>query len=191
MNPLIRTNNRGNMNNYNNIYQESVLPKLKEKFGYKNDFMAPRITKISVSVGTGQGQVNPKFYDLTEKTLRLITAQQPKYTIAKKAISGFKLRKGIKVGFVVTLRGQKMKDFLTRLIHIVLPRIRDFRGLSTNSFDGSGNYTLGIKEQIVFPEIKYDEVELTHGLEVSITTSAKNNEEAKELLTLYGFPFKK
>lgn len=179
------------MNNYNNIYQESVLPKLKEKFGYKNDFMVPRITKISVSVGTGQGQVNPKFYDLTEKTLRLITAQQPKYTIAKKAISGFKLRKGVKVGFVVTLRGQKMKDFLTRLIHIVLPRIRDFRGLSTNSFDGSGNYTLGIKEQIVFPEIKYDEVELTHGLEVSITTSAKNNEEAKELLTLYGFPFKK
>lgn len=179
------------MNNIDKTYQEIVLPKMKEKFGYKNIFEIPRITKVVVSTGIGQSQINPKFATVAENTLKLITGQKPKYCLSRKAISGFKLRMGIKVGLTTTLRGEKMKDFLSRLINIVLPRIRDFRGLNNKSFDKNGNYNLGIKEQTVFTEIKFDEVEITHGLEITIVTSAKTPKEALELLTLYGFPFKK
>ncbi|EKD56294.1 MAG: 50S ribosomal protein L5 [uncultured bacterium] len=179
------------MKNYNELYNEIVLPKMMEKFGYKNIYATPKITKVSINIGVGQGQINPKFYDVADKTLQLITGQKPSYTVSRKAISGFKLREGIKVGLVVTLRGKKMSDFIYRLIHIVLPRIRDFRGLNTNSFDRNGNYSIGLKEQIVFPEIKYDEVELSHGLQINIVTSSKNADQTKELLTLIGFPFKK
>lgn len=171
------------------IYQQKVLPEMKRKFGYQNDLAVPKIIKVSINLGLGEAQTNPKLLTMGEKTLKLITGQKPRYCLSRQAIAGFKLRKGSKIGLQVTLRGQRMRDFLERLIHLVLPRMRDFRGLNPRSFDGQGNYTLGIKEQVVFPEIKYDEIELTHGLEITINTSAKTDEEAKELLTLLGFPF--
>lgn len=179
------------MKSFDETYNQIVRPAMKKKFGYKNDHAVPKILKISVNIGVGQGQTNPKFYEITENTIKAITGQKPRTTLSRKAISGFKLRQGVKIGMQATLRGQRMKDFALRLIHIVLPRMRDFRGLDDKSFDGRGNYSLGIREQIIFPEIKYDQVELTHGLEITIVTSAKTHPEAKELLTLFGFPFKK
>lgn len=179
------------MKKYHELYNQVVCPGMKEKFGYANNLAVPKILKASINIGTGQGQTNPKFYEVAEDTIKSITGQKPHYTLSRKAISGFKLRKGIKVGLQVTLRGHRMEDFIERLIHIVLPRFRDFRGLNDKSFDASGNYSIGIREQIVFPEIKYDQVELIHGLEVTIVTSAKNNQECYELLSLFGFPFKK
>lgn len=179
------------MKKFNEIYNDEVVAQMISKFKYTNRLQVPKITKVVLDVGAGQSQVNPKFYETVEKTLMLITGQKPKYCLSKKAISGFKLRKGIKIGLQVTLRSSKMKDFIERLIHIILPRIRDFRGLSTKAFDGHGNYSLGIKEHIVFPEIKYDEVQFTHGLGITIVTSAKTTAEAKELLSILGFPFMK
>jgi large subunit ribosomal protein L5 len=179
------------MKNYNDLYKEVIVPNMQEKFAYSNVMEIPKITKVVINIGVGQSQVNPKILQVAENTLITISGQKPKYCLSKKAISGFKLRQGQKVGLAVTLRGKKMQDFIYRLIHIDLPRIRDFRGLDSKGFDHSGNYNIGIKEQIVFPEIKYDEVELTHGMEITIVTSAKNDEQASELLTLMGFPFKK
>lgn len=179
------------MKKYDEIYQNEVIPKMTSQFKFANRLEIPKITKVVLSIGTGQSQINPKFSEAAEKTLMLISGQKPKYCLSKKAISGFKLRKGIKIGLQVTLRSKKMKDFIERLIHIILPRIRDFRGLSSQAFDGHGNYTLGIKEQNIFTEINFDEIQFTHGLAITIVTDAKSDIQAKELLNILGFPFKK
>lgn len=173
------------------IYQEIAIPMMKEKFNYTNNLAIPKLTKISINTGIGKLAEDKKTIEAIAKDLEKITGQRPSYCQAKKSISGFKLRKGQKIGLKVTLRSKRMYDFLERLTNIVLPRIRDFRGLSNKSFDGSGNYSLGIKEQSVFPEIEYDEMVIVHPLQITITTSAKNNEEAAELLKLLGLPFTK
>lgn len=179
------------MKDYHQTLMNNIRGEFKKKFAYANDLAIPKIIKVTINVGVGQGQTNSKIYDIVEKTLSNISGQQPVFRFARKAIAGFKLRQGAKIGLMVTLRGQRMKDFIIRFVNLVLPRLRDFRGLSDKSFDGQGNYCLGISEQTVFPEIKYEEVELIHGLEINFTTSARNKTEAKELLTLWGFPFKK
>ena len=173
------------------IYQKEAISKLKDKFGYKNTFDVPKITKVLVNMGIGAARENPKLLDMASADLAIITGQKPLITKAKKAISGFKIRKGEKVGLKITLRKNRMYDFLERFTRIALPRIRDFRGLKTSGFDGSGNYSIGIKEHTVFPEIKYDKVERNFGLQVTINTTAKSKEETKELLTILGFPFEK
>lgn len=172
-------------------YQKVVIPALKEKFGYKNNLAIPRIEKVVVNVGTGLGLKDPKFNEVVEGTLKRIAGQRPVKLAAKKSISNFKIREGLVVGMMVTLRGKRRDDFVDKLINIALPRVRDFRGLSPKSVDPQGNLNLGFKEHIVFPEIKSDEVEKIHGLEVSIVTTAKNKEEGLELLKLLGFPFQK
>ena len=172
-------------------YQKVVIPALKEKFGYKNNLAIPRIDKVVVNVGTGQGLKDAKFNEVVAATLERITGQRPIRVAAKKSISNFKIRAGLVVGMMVTLRGKRMHDFVDKLINITLPRVRDFRGLETRSVDPQGNLNLGFKEHIAFPEIKSDEVEKIHGLEISIVTTAKSREEGLELLTLLGLPFRK
>jgi len=172
-------------------YQKVVIPALKEKFGYKNNLAIPRIDKVVVNVGTGQGLKDAKFNEVVAATLERITGQRPIRVAAKKSISNFKIRAGLVVGMMVTLRGKRMYDFVDKLINITLPRVRDFRGLETRSVDPQGNLNLGFKEHIAFPEIKSDEVEKIHGLEISIVTTAKSREEGLELLTLLGLPFRK
>lgn len=172
-------------------YKKEVLPALKKEFGYKNDMAVPKIEKVVINVGTGHGLKDSKFNEAVEDTLRRITGQQPVKTIAKKSISNFKIREGLVVGMMTTLRGKKMDDFIDKLINITLPRVRDFRGLSPKSVDPKGNLNLGFKEHISFPEIKSDEIEKIHGLQVTFVTTAKNREEGLELLRLLGFPFTK
>lgn len=179
------------MKNYQKITSDEIIPKFKEKFGYKNSMATPKITKVSINVGVGLGQTNNKIYDVAEKTLKTISGQKPVFRHARMAISGFKLRQGAKIGLMVTLRGKRMEDFITRFIHLVIPRFRDFRGLDNKSFDEKGNYSIGITEQTVFPEIKYEEIEIIHGMQINFTTSAKNKIEAQEIFKLLGFPFKK
>ena len=169
------------------IYQKSIIPKMKEKFGYKNTFRVPKIEKIVVAIGTGTALADQKMLDEMKETIFKITGQKPIETKAKKAISGFKLRKGQKVGLKVTMRGKRMNDFFDKLINITLPRTRDFKGVKA-AFDGRGNLTIGFKEQIAFPEIEEGNEKL-HGLAITICTTAKNNEEAKELLTQFGIRF--
>lgn len=173
-------------------YQKEVIPIMKEKFGYRNDLAVPKIIKVVLNVGLNRSMVekDPKFIEIVEQSLMKITGQKPIKTIARKSISGFKVRRGLVVGLMVTLRGQRMYDFLEKLIHIALPRSRDFRGLSPKSVDKSGNLSIGLPEQIIFPEIKLESVEKIHGLEVTINTSAKNHERGLELLKLLGFPFR-
>ncbi len=163
---------------------------MNEKFGYGNDLAVPKISKVVLNVGIGRAKDDPKSKEFAENTLTRITGQKPVFTKAKKSVSAFKVREGMIVGLKVTLRGQRMWDFLTRLVGVALPRVRDFRGLNQKSVDQQGNLNIGFNEHIVFPEIKPDEVEKLHGLEVAITTSAKNYEEGFELLKLLGFPFK-
>lgn len=170
-------------------FNKEVVPSLKEKFGYKNAFAIPRIEKVIVNVGTGKGLQDAKFNEVVEATLQRITGQKPVKTAAKKSISNFKIREGLVVGMMTTLRGQRMYDFLEKLVNVTLPRIRDFRGLSEKSVDPQGNLTIGFKEHIAFPEIKSDEVEKIHGLQVTVVTSAKSREEGLELFKLLGFPF--
>lgn len=170
-------------------YQKTVVPSLKAQFGYKNDLAAPKILKVIVAVGIGKSKDDPKFAEGAEGTLLRITGQKPLTTLAHKSISAFKVREGMKVGLKVTLRGKRMWDFLSKLVTITLPRVRDFRGLSDKGFDRQGNFNIGFKEHLVFPEIKSDEVEKLHGLEVAIATSAKNKEEGLALLKQLGFPF--
>ncbi len=171
-------------------YQKEVVNKLKEEFGYINNLAVPKIVKVTLNVGVGKGKDDPKVAETAENTLKRITGQMPIYTQAKKSISAFKVREGMKVGLKITLRGKRMWDFLEKLVGVALPRVRDFRGLSSKSIDKTGNLSIGFREHIVFPEIKSDEVEKLHGLEVTITTTAKDNKEGLSLFKYLGFPIK-
>ena len=171
-------------------YQEDVVPALKEKFGYKNEHQVPKLVKVVLNMGVGEASHNSKIAEAIEAQLTKIAGQKAVVTKAKKSIASYKLREGMPVGAMATLRGERMYDFLQKLICVVLPRIRDFRGISAKSFDGRGNYTLGLKEQTLFPEISFEEVDLVKGMNVSVITTAKTDEEARELLRLLGMPFK-
>ena len=179
------------MNRLQDKYQNEVVPAMMKEFNYKSVMEVPAIEKVVVNIGVGDAIQNSKLLDEAVEELAAITGQQPVITKAKKSIANFKLREGMPIGCKVTLRRQKMSEFLDKLFNISLPRVRDFRGVSDTSFDGRGNYTLGIKEQIIFPEIDFDKVNRSRGMDVVIVTSAKTNEEAKALLTKMGMPFKK
>ena len=170
-------------------YVEEVAPALMEKFQYKSVMQIPRIDKIVVSVGCGDARDNVKALDAVVKDITAITGQKAVITKARKSVANFKLREGMKVGVKVTLRQDRMWEFLDRLFNVALPRVRDFRGISADAFDGRGNYSLGLKEQIIFPEIEYDKIEKLRGMNIAITTTAKTDEEARELLKLMGAPF--
>ena len=170
-------------------YTEEVAPALFKKFGYKSTMQIPKIEKVVLNVGCGEARENPKVLDAVVSQLSQITGQKAIITIAKKSVANFKLREGMPVGAKVTLRGDKMWEFLDRLFNVALPRVRDFRGINPNSFDGRGNYCFGIKEQLIFPEIEYDKVDAIRGMDIVICTTAKTDEEAKELLTMVGAPF--
>jgi large subunit ribosomal protein L5 len=178
------------MSQLKTYYHESVVPKLKDKFNYKNPMQIPKITKVVLNMGLGEAIHNIKIIDSAVEELKQISGQQPVVTRAKKSIAAFKLREGMPIGCMVTLRQTRMYDFLNKLINVALPRVRDFRGISGKAFDGVGNYSLGIKEQLIFPEIDYDKIDKIKGLNISIVTSAKSNEEGKELLKLMGMPFR-
>jgi large subunit ribosomal protein L5 len=171
-------------------YKEKVVPELTQKFGYKSPMEVPRIQKITVNIGVGKATQDRKILDNAVGDLTKITGQKPVVTKAKKSIANFKVRVGYPIGCMVTLRGQRMYEFLDRLVSIAMPRIRDFRGVSNRSFDGRGNYSLGVKEQIIFPEIDYDKIDALRGMNISITTTAKTDDEAKALLAAFRFPFK-
>ena len=179
------------MNSLQDKYQNEVVPAMMKEFNYKSVMEVPAIEKVVVNIGVGDAIQNSKLLDEAVEELAAITGQQPVITKAKKSIANFKLREGMPIGCKVTLRRQKMYELLDKLFNISLPRVRDFRGVSDTSFDGRGNYTLGIKEQIIFPEIDFDKVNRSRGMDVVIVTSAKTNEEAKALLTKMGMPFKK
>jgi large subunit ribosomal protein L5 len=169
-------------------YRKAVIPTLQQKFGYKNVMQVPKITKITVNMGVGEAMADKKIMDNAAADLAKITGQKPQIRKARKSIANFKVRENWPVGAKVTLRGARMYEFLDRLITIAIPRIRDFRGLSGRSFDGRGNYSLGIKEQIIFPEIDFDKVDALRGMDITIVTSAKNNDEARALLEAFNFP---
>ncbi len=171
-------------------YREKVAPELIKKFGYKSPMEVPRITKITLNMGVSEAVADKKVMDNAVADLTKIAGQKPVVTKAKKAIAGFKIREQQPIGTMVTLRGVRMYEFLDRFVTVALPRVRDFRGISGRSFDGRGNYNVGVKEQIIFPEIEYDKVDALRGLNISITTTAKNDEEAKALLQAFRFPFK-
>ena len=170
-------------------YQQEIAPALMQKFQYKSVMQIPRLEKIVVSVGCGDCKDNAKALDAVVKDITAITGQKAVATVAKKSVANFKLREGMKVGVKVTLRGDRMWEFLDRLFNIALPRVRDFRGINGDAFDGRGNFSMGLKEQIIFPEIEYDKVEKLRGMNIAIITTANTDEEAKELLTLLGAPF--
>lgn len=171
------------------FYKKEVAAALKEKFGYKNVMQIPKLDKIVINIGCGDSKDNSKLLDAAVNDLAIITGQKPIITTAKKSVSNFKVREGMKLGCKVTLRGEMMYEFLDRLFNIALPRVRDFRGINPNSFDGRGNYSMGIKEQLIFPEIEYDKIEKIRGMDIIMVTTAETDEEAKELLTLMGAPF--
>ena len=170
-------------------YDASIVKAMTEKFGYKNPLEVPRLEKITLNMGVGEASQDKKKVQTAAEEMALIAGQKPVITIAKKSIAQFKLREGMPIGCKVTLRRDRMYEFLDRLVTIAMPRIRDFRGLNPKSFDGRGNYAMGLKEQIVFPEISYDKIEKVRGLDIIVTTTANTDEEARELLTLFGFPF--
>ncbi|HET8524105.1 MAG TPA: 50S ribosomal protein L5 [Thermomicrobiales bacterium] len=172
-------------------YKAEIVPTLITEFGYQNVMQVPKLEKIVINIGLGESIQNARAIDAAVGDLTAIAGQKPVVTRAKKSIAAFKLRAGMPIGAMVTLRGQRMYEFLDRLVAVALPRIRDFRGVSPNSFDGRGNYTLGLREQLVFPEIEYDKIDRTRGLEVSIVTTAKTDEEGRRLLALLGMPFAK
>jgi len=172
------------------IYRESITPDLIKKFGYTSTMQVPRITKITLNMGVSEAVSDKKVMEHAVSDLTKIAGQKPVVTKSKKAIAGFKIRDGVPIGCMVTLRGVQMYEFLDRFVTIALPRVRDFRGISGRSFDGRGNYNIGVKEQIIFPEIEYDKVDALRGLNISITTSAKNDDECKALLAAFKFPFK-
>jgi len=172
------------------VYQQTILPKLKEEFGYKNVHQVPKLVKVTVNRGLGEASQNAKALESSLAELATITGQKPVVTRARKAIAGFKIREGMPVGVMVTLRSERMYAFLDRLINLALPRIRDFRGISPNSFDGRGNYSLGIREQLIFPEIDYDTIDQIRGMDISIITSAHTDEEGRALLKALGMPFR-
>ena len=179
------------MSRLKETYQKEIVPILEEDFGYGNVMQVPRLVKIVVNIGLGEALQDAKALDGATRDLSIITGQQPIITRARKSIAGFKLREGMAIGAKVTLRGRRMYDFLDRLLNVALPRLRDFRGVSRDSFDGWGNYTLGLQEQLAWPEIDYDSIDKVRGLEISIVTTAKTDEEARRLLTLLGMPFKR
>jgi large subunit ribosomal protein L5 len=172
------------------VFRDKISPELVKKFGYKSTMQVPRITKITLNMGVSEAVSDKKVMDNAVGDLTKIAGQKPVVTKSKKAIAGFKIRDGVPIGCMVTLRGVQMYEFLDRFVTIALPRVRDFRGISGRAFDGRGNYNIGVKEQIIFPEIDYDKIDVLRGLNISITTTAKNDEEAKALLTAFKFPFK-
>jgi len=171
-------------------YEKEVVPALMKKFNYKSVMEVPKLDKIVINIGLGDTKDNPKDLENAVKDLSIITGQKPVITKSKKAIAAFKLRAGVSIGCKVTLRKDKMYDFAYKLFNVALPRVRDFRGVSANSFDGRGNYSMGVKEQLIFPEIEYDKIDRVRGMDIIFVTTAKTDEEAKELLTLLGMPFK-
>ena len=178
------------MSNYKKLYDEKIVKSLKDEFKYSSIMQVPKIEKIVINMGCGDGAHDHKFIDAAKNDLEIITGQKAVVTKAKKSIAGFKLREGQAIGVKVTLRGEKMYDFMEKLIRVSLPRVRDFRGVSKTAFDGNGNYTLGIKEQLIFPEIEYDNVVKVRGMDIVFVTTAKTNEEAHALLKAFGMPFK-
>ncbi len=179
------------MNVLREFYEKEIVDAMMKKFSYKNKMEVPKIEKIVINMGLGEAKENAKAIESATKDLAIIAGQKPIVTKAKKSIAAFKLRAGMPIGCKVTLRGEKMYSFANRLINLALPRVRDFRGVSANSFDGRGNYTLGVKEQLMFPEIQYDKIDKIRGMDIVFVTTAKTDEEARELLTLFGMPFKK
>ena len=179
------------MNRFRDFYNTEIVDAMMKKFSYKNKLEVPKIEKIVVNMGLGEAKENAKILENATSDMSIITGQKPVITRAKKSIAAFKLRAGMPIGCKVTLRGDKMYSFADRLISVALPRVRDFRGISGESFDGRGNYTLGIKEQLIFPEIKYDKIDKIRGMDIVFVTTAKTDEEAKELLKLFGMPFRK
>lgn len=171
-------------------YQKEVVPALMQEFNYKNVMEVPRIEKVVVNVGLGEAIANARALDATVRDISTITGQHPVITRAKKSIAAFKVRTGMPIGVMVTLRGERMWDFLDKLFNVALPRLRDFRGVSPKGFDGRGNFTLGLREQLIFPEIEYDKIDRLRGLEVTVVTSARTDEEARRLLQLLGMPFR-
>jgi large subunit ribosomal protein L5 len=171
-------------------YRKETMPALSKRFGYTNAMAVPRVLKVTINIGMGEASANPKLLDTAAIELGQIAGQKPVITRAKKSIANFKIRKGMPIGCMVTLRGERMYEFLDRLTAVVLPRVRDFKGLPPTSFDGRGNYTLGLKDQLVFPEIDYTRVDKIKGMNVTITTSARNDEEGRELLKQLGVPFR-
>ena len=172
------------------IYKKEIAPALTEQFGYKSPMQVPRITKITLNMGVGEATGDKKILDNAVADMQKVSGQKPVVTKARKAIAGFKIREGYPIGCMVTLRQHRMWEFLDRFVTIALPRVRDFRGISGRAFDGRGNYNIGIKEQIIFPEIEYDKIDAIRGMNISITTTAKNDDEAKALLAAFRFPFK-
>jgi len=172
------------------FYEKEVVSKLVETFNYKNSMEVPKLEKVVLNIGLGEAIHNIKLLDSAKEELKLISGQSPVITRARKSIAAFKLREGMPIGCMVTLRRSKMYDFFEKLVNITLPRVRDFRGISGKAFDGRGNYSLGIKEQIIFPEIDYDKIDTIKGMNITVVTSAKNDEEGKELLKLLGMPFR-
>ncbi len=172
-------------------YTQEIVPAMMEKFSYKNIMQVPKLVKVVINMGLGDAKDNPKALDSALDELAIISGQKPVVTYARKSVANFKVREGMKIGAKVTIRGDRMYEFVDKLISINIPRIRDFRGLSSKSFDGRGNYAMGFREQLVFPEIEYDKVETVRGMDIIIVTTANTDEEARELLTLMGMPFKK
>ena len=179
------------MNRLKEFYNNEVVDAMTKKFAYKNKMAVPKMEKIVINMGVGEARENAKVLDGAVKDLTIISGQKPVITKAKKSVAAFKLREGMNIGCKVTLRGERMYDFMDRLINIALPRVRDFRGVKANSFDGRGNYTMGIKEQLIFPEIEYDKVDKIRGMDIIFVTTAHTDEEARELLRLFGMPFAK
>lgn len=172
------------------VYKDEIIPTLLEEFNYDNVMQVPKVTKIVINVGVGEALDNSRALDATVEDITKITGQQPVITRAKKSVANFKLREGRGIGVKVTLRGERMWAFLDQLVNLALPRTRDFRGISTNSFDGRGNYTLGLRDQLIFPVIEYDKIDKLRGMEISVVTTAQTDEEGRRLLKLLGFPFK-
>ena len=179
------------MSRLKTLYNDEIVDAMIKKFGYNNRMQVPKLDKIVVNMGIGEAKENAKILEAAMSDMELITGQKPIKTISKKSIANFKIREGMPIGCKVTLRGEKMYEILDRLVNLALPRVRDFRGINPNAFDGRGNYALGIKEQLIFPEIEYDKIDKVRGMDVIFVTTAKTDEEARELLAQFGMPFKK
>ena len=179
------------MSRYKDMYKDQIVDAMTKKFGYKNVMQVPKLDKIVLNMGVGEAKDNAKVLESAVKDLETITGQKAVITKAKNSVANFKIREGMPIGCKVTLRGEKMYEFLDRLVNLALPRVRDFRGINPNAFDGRGNYALGVKEQLIFPEIEYDKVDKVRGMDVIFVTTANTDEEARELLTQFGMPFEK
>ncbi len=179
------------MSRLNELYNDTVVKGMMDKFGYTNKLQVPKLEKIVINMGVGEAKDNSKVMDFAVNDLTIISGQKPLVIKAKKSVAAFKVREGMAIGTKVTLRGKRMYEFMDRLVNLSLPRVRDFRGVNPDSFDGRGNYAMGVKEQLIFPEISYDKIDKIRGMDIIIVTTAKTDEEARELLTLFGMPFRK